>query len=455
MAWSAHAVNRMRLLFTFDAPVTRRLYVVNGLALIAVKYWVDVTLVRLLAQEWWALWDYARPVPKLWPEGLNGAHPALVVLLSVWALPFLWIGITMSARRALDAGLSAWWSLAFLVPGLNYVLMAALSVLPSRERRPLTVRVSSDRRRLPRVLRAIALGAGIGLVLLLVSVYAFRSYGIALFFATPFVVGALSAYSFNRGHAATIHDTIEVETVAIALLAGVVLLGAIEGAVCIAMALPLAFVVGAMGAAIGRQIALTDPHAARNSLVAVAVIPLTAVVETRIPVPAPREVRSSVIIAAAPAVVWRNVIAFPPLPPPNELLFRTGIAYPLSARLDGAGLGAVRYCEFSTGAFVEPITTWDPGHRLSFDVVRDPPPLREWSPYLGLHPPHLDGYFRARRGEFRLIALADGRTRLEGSTWYELRVRPFGYWAPMADVLVRTIHERVLKHIKSVAEAGA
>jgi hypothetical protein len=153
-------------------------------------------------------------------------------------------------------------------------------------------------------------------------------------------------------------------------------------------------------------------------------------------------------------VVWRNVIAFPPLPEPSDLVFRAGVAYPRRAEIHGSGVGAVRYCVFSTGAFVEPITVWEPGRRLSFDVREQPRPLQEWSPYADVAPPHLDGYFRSRRGEFRLIALAGGRTRLEGSTWYEMRLYPEAYWVLFGDVLISRIHRRVLEHIRVTAESA-
>jgi len=97
------------------------------------------------------------------------------------------------------------------------------------------------------------------------------------------------------------------------------------------------------------------------------------------------------------------------------------------AWLGGRGVGAVRHCEFSTGPFVEPITRWEPGKRLSFDVASQPPPMQEWSPFKNVHPPHLDASLRSRRGEFRLIPLPGGRTRLEGSTWYELSIEPRVY----------------------------
>ncbi|HET8624834.1 MAG TPA: hypothetical protein VFM14_14820 [Gemmatimonadales bacterium] len=141
------------------------------------------------------------------------------------------------------------------------------------------------------------------------------------------------------------------------------------------------------------------------------------------------------------------------IPEPEELLFRAGVAYPRYAIIEGSGGGAVRHCVFSTGAFVEPITHWEPGARLGFTVAQSPAPLRELSLYAGISPPHLDGYMRARRGEFRLVALPGGRTRLEGSTWYELAMAPEGYWQLFADHLIGRIHGRVLRHIAREAEA--
>jgi hypothetical protein len=91
---------------------------------------------------------------------------------------------------------------------------------------------------------------------------------------------------------------------------------------------------------------------------------------------------------------------------------------------------------------------------LAFDVVSSPPPLQELSPY-EIHPPHLDGFLVSRRGQFRLIPLPGGGTRLEGSTWYELRLLPQSYWALWADAFIHAIHHRVLTHIGRLAEQRA
>lgn len=153
-----------------------------------------------------------------------------------------------------------------------------------------------------------------------------------------------------------------------------------------------------------------------------------------------------------PKTYGPHLARFSELPEPSQWAFRLGIAHPLRARIEGTGVGAVRYCEFSTGPFVEPITRWEAPTRLSFDVRSQPPPMTELSPYQSLHPPHLDGYFRSVRGEFRLVALPGGKTRLEGSTWYELDILPVRYWALWSDGLIHAIHGRVLDHIKTLAE---
>src|SRR5207244_10954230 len=89
---------------------------------------------------------------------------------------------------------------------------------------------------------------------------------------------------------------------------------------------------------------------------------------------------------------------------------------------------------------------------LAFDVVAQPDPLSEFSPYRNLRPPHLDGYFDSHRGEFRLYRTSRG-TLLSGTTWYSNRMEPQVYWKLWSDVLIHRIHMRVLEQIKREAEA--
>jgi uncharacterized membrane protein YhaH (DUF805 family) len=444
----------LRLWFSLDEPVDRWAYVETGVILMVVKYGIDAFLVLLVAGQLWSPLDYL--VPSLFMRTLKlGDAPAwLLVAMVLWTLPFLWIGVSMSLRRALDAGGSPWLAFLFFVPLVNYSLMGFLALLPSRslETASRSSKPVTSGQRVAAV-RALVVGVVAGIALVAVCTLVLRGYGAALFLGTPFLVGAISAFVLNRDEPRTMAITQWVVVLTVVLIGLGLLLFGVEGVICLAMALPLAFPIAAFGAVAGRAIARERPGTSLHAVAVVLVLPGLAAAERAGAPPQLREVVSAIEVTAPPAVVWQNVVSFSELTEPPWWFFRLGIAYPLRATIVGAGVGAIRRCEFSTGAFVEPITTWDEPRRLAFGVTSQPPPLTEWSPYRSLHPPHLDGYFRARGGEFRLIALPGGRTRLEGSTWYELDMAPVVYWTVWADVLVHAIHDRVLTHVKRLAEA--
>jgi hypothetical protein len=78
--------------------------------------------------------------------------------------------------------------------------------------------------------------------------------------------------------------------------------------------------------------------------------------------------------------------------------------------------------------------------------------MQEWNPFFDIHPPHLDGFLVAKNGEFRLTALPGGKTLLTGSTLYQHGLWPASYWRTWSDPIIHAIHNRVLKHIKMLAE---
>ena len=211
--------------------------------------------------------------------------------------------------------------------------------------------------------------------------------------------------------------------------------------------LPAAIVGGLLGYLIA-QATMSGP-----AWLAVAfILPSSATIEHWLTKPVEYEVVSVVEIDASPDDVWQTVVAFPEIEHPPGWLHRLGVAYPVRARIEGQGVGAVRYCEFSTGDFVEPITVWDQPRRLAFDVQDQPCPMDEISPWEDIHPPHLHGYLTSHHGEFRLIETSDGGTRLEGRTWYSVDMYPQIYWKKWTDQIIHSIHFRVLNHIRDVVE---
>jgi uncharacterized membrane protein YhaH (DUF805 family) len=444
----------LRTLFGLHGRVNRRAYLVTGISLMLLKYALDATAIYLIAHVVWTPLDYLVPLFTYRAAKLAAIPPQLALVFALWTLPFIWIGVTMMMKRAIDAGKSPAWCAFFLIPILNYAVMLWLGAFPSipNSVAPAVDAHAASGARYRSALLGIAGAAAVALVAVLFSVFAFGSYGLTLFLATPFIQGMVVGYSYNRDRQTTGAETVSVVALSVLLVGGVMLLFALEGVVCLLMALPLALGLGALGGLVGRVMARARSGGGLGFAPALFALPSGAMMDKVSP-PAPTyEVVSTVDVAAAPQTVWTHVVQFGEITEAPAWYFRAGIAYPLRASIRGTGVGAVRRCEFSTGAFVEPITAWEPPSRLAFDVIAQPPPLRELSIYAKVYAPHLDGYFRSSRGEFRMIALANGETRLEGHTWYSVAIYPQAYWRGASEMLLHRIHRRVLEQVKRESE---
>lgn len=287
----------------------------------------------------------------------------------------------------------------------------------------------------------------------------FELYGWSLYLAAPLMCGAAASLIHNRRSNRSAKESMRVALFAGGFSLGTFLLMGFEGLICIAMTAPVALPLFVAGGYIGFRIrgALKGGKSSdAASLILLAFVPFLMGFEASLArSPKERQVSTAVTIAGDASEVWREVVAFSPIPEPTDWIFRMGIAYPTSARIDGVGVGAIRYCSFSTGDFIEPITAWVENERLAFDVAEQPMPMTEISPYAGVSPPHLDWVFRSTRGEFTIQARADGTVELVGTTWYELAIEPKFYWGWLSDQLVHAIHHRVLEHIKRAVESGA
>jgi len=442
----------LRLWFGFSDPVDRGTYFRHGLGLTAFKYGLDALLIWRFADRVWTPLDYLNPLLQARQELLQDGPAWLLPLLIAMALPFLWIGVSMSMRRAIDAGRSPWIALLFFVPVINFVLMAILSLAPplSKMQWPVEPPPLAMDDRIKSAMLGVAASVAITLLTVGIGVYLRRSYSTGFFLGVPFTVGYISSYIYNHGHARPAGQSILLAMGSVTIAAGSLVIFALEGVICIAMAWPIALAVAFPGAVLGRIMATRDVRASTGAGLAL-LVPLLVGVEPR-PTPPSQEVLTIVEIAAPPEIVWRHVVTFPDLPPPTEWLFRAGVAAPTRARIEGRGVGAIRYCDFTTGSFVEPITAWEENRLLAFDITAQAPPMNEVTPYRDVHPPHLDGYFRATHGEFRLIPLPGGRTRLEGRTRYVVDMFPQVYWTVPAREIVTAIHTRVLHHIQTLAE---
>lgn len=298
---------------------------------------------------------------------------------------------------------------------------------------------------------SISISVVIGGLLTILGIYGVGEYGIAIFVVTPFFLGFAPVILFGYKNKIRASDSRKIGLFSLTFFMLGLVFFAIEGFICIIMAMPIGLVFAWIGSYIG-YLVIRKSHKKGpvGMFVLILFIPSYSLFEKQID-PEIYSVVTSIEIAASPEKVWENVVEFPQLEKPKEFIFQTGISYPINAKIKGKGVGAIRYCNFTTGSFVEPITKWDEPNLLAFEVLEQPAPMKEIS-FWDIDAPHLHDYFVSKKGQFKLVRLKNGNTKLIGTTWYYNNIKPNLYWNIWSDYIVHQIHNRVLKHIKKNAE---
>ena len=443
--------------FAPSAPMRRLRYILISISLLAVAFALLRIVLVMLAGEMVFIndaWHFLDPLGLVFANGREFWYAVAIHLA-------LSVGLTAVAiHRATDAGINPWLGLLMLIPVVRVFVFTAFAVLPSEKHTSALdiPKATMLGRILPRstmgsAITAVLLAMFVALPLGFLNVRIMNEYGLVLFIGLPFLIGVSSSYCYNYHQVRSIQQSIGVGLMAILLALALIFLLAMEGLLCLIMAAPLAALIAIPGAMIGHALSgnihRRGPTITSMLLLAPAFMAFEANQERISP---EFKVTTSVIVEATPKLVWDRLVAFSPMAPPTELLFLSGISYPMQARIEGTGIGAVRYCQFNTGPFVEPITVWNEPVLLAFDVAKAPPPMTEMTIYDNINAPHVEGFFHSKHGQFRLTPNPDGTTTLEGTTWYTHDIWPAWYWRVWSDAILHRIHGRVLEHIKADAE---
>ncbi len=443
-------------LFTPQGQIAPGPFLVSGILLFLVKNNVDRWAAAYVGSQF-EIVDYFSSGIRSLPV----KDPWALTFLAAWAVPFAWMGVCLCVKRLRDARLPLWFVVLFFVPFVNLLFFLVLTIVRSRAGAD-GGKTSETEDPDPGVVRpawiAVLVAALSGVLIVLLANGVLATYGFGLFYGTPFFVGLLAAAIDSWNVERPFRRSMSVALAANGLIALVLLAFALEGALCLVMAAPLAVPLAALGAAVGRLVTprrLTPAQAHAFLLVFSIGTPAGATLEaSRAAAPDLRLVETSLDVRASDEAVFDQVVTFDRLEAPKEWLFRLGVAYPTHATIDGAGVGATRRCHFSTGTFVEPIEVWDRPRRLAFKVSSNPDPLREWSPWGAIRPAHVMSAFSSERGEFSIETVPGGSTLLIGRTWYRHNLFPQWYWGELTDVMIHAIHRRVLDHIRRRAEAA-
>ena len=413
--------------------------------------WGDVIGTRFLNTYLWQ--------SLYWTAGDQWLTASSVVSL----LTFVYICIVLVLARLRSAGIKVWWVFLFFVPAVKLLFFVTLCFVGSsaiggfgNEAGRTWIQRWTPRSRFGAALAGIAILALVGTPMVWLATSIFGDYGWCLFLGAPFALGFCSVIIYNVHGQQNWKSSCGVALATVGLLAVILLVAAIEGVICIFMAAPVAAVMALIGGRIAHNVSerLRSKGGTQPIICAVlVVVPCSMSLEHAAVLTAPLlSVKTEQVVNAPPGVVWKHIVSFGDLPPPTEWMFRAGVAYPLRTTIQGSGVGATRNCELSTGPVVETVETWDEPHVLRFKVTKNPEAMHELSPYGRIRPPHLTGYMQSRVGQFVLVELSEGRTRIEGTSWYEHHLWPVGYWRLWSDEVIHAVHRRVLHQVKLLAE---
>jgi uncharacterized membrane protein YhaH (DUF805 family) len=403
--------------------------------------------------EWWAS---IMPLRALF---VHNAIPDLTLIVAfAYLLIATWALAALAFRRAADADISEWIAVFAIAPVIQIPVILCLCFAPSRSAQdhpPVADRSNAAEPAWPAAALGVVVGMGLTLFAVAMGALLFGVYGFGIFVASPFVIGAATAYFANRKTDLGASRTSLLVASAAALGSIALVMVALEGLVCIAVAAPLGLGVALVGGVLGRAVALSTRRSTEQSLSGLALLPLVFAIETIFPASTSFDTYQSIDVHAPPEAVWQSIIRMDSIDEPLALPFRLGVAYPLRGEIIGEGVGAERRGEFSTGTALESVTEWVPNQKLAFVVVHDVPAMRELSPYQHVHAPHISGYMRTKQTSFELSARSDGHTEIIERSSHELKLEPLAYWLPVARWVVHENNARVLAHIRRHAERGA
>ncbi len=464
-------------------PLGRLPFFVSGALLSLLKVGADFGIARAFARPFSLLY-YVSPVDA--PLFHPGESYRFYAAMWACALPFIAVGVWLTAQRLMDAALNPFLALLFFVPFANLLFIALVTAAPPRpiiapqQMPPQDAYRQSGQAvsipvptRSPGALLFMSAGMGtvIGLGALALSVGLFKEYGAALMLGAPTISGFATGAFYARLDPSGKFQRAALATLVTCMLTlGVIMVFAVEGAVCLVMALPLLVIPAFVGAYIGFAMARSVGAGKVPKVIAASILSLPGIfaLEHVSPLPplAPPPVTTEIIVDAPPERVFPNVVRVSEMPAPTELLFRVGVAYPLRATMDDGTsaaspqrgqdqedrVGATRRCEFNTGTAMETVTRFEAPNHFAFHIDSQPDPLREQTLYHTVRQPHLNGYVRNQEGIFDLEELPGGKTRVRAQSIYTVAMGPETYWRLWTDASIHAIHGRVLEHIKEESE---
>ncbi len=220
--------------------------------------------------------------------------------------------------------------------------------------------------------QSVLLGLGGGFLYGLISYFIFQYNGsvmlLSFLIGVPFVVGVVCALLTSQPFSFSITNAV----IAITLIALTTLIFQFEAIICWIILAPIAYAMALLGVSL--VYAFRRFWAKPSVLFGLVLLPfITLPLEKHSTSPTSYHVTSnSLVIEANAATVWEAIKSVPAIEAREYKAgwsHRLGLPRPISATLEGQGVGAVRRATFSSGlVFLERINSWQVNESLAFVI---------------------------------------------------------------------------------------
>ncbi|GFE79980.1 hypothetical protein GCM10011487_19800 [Steroidobacter agaridevorans] len=277
---------------------------------------------------------------------------------------------------------------------------------------------------------------------------------IAFLVGTPTAAGAITVYGARHASASWAFAIFAPWGTVLLMMLGCALT-LLEGSICIALLTPLFLACASVGG-VGMECALRAAKTRQSHLKAVALLPLLIfVAESGVDHRTQsRELRSSILIDAAPGTVWKEILtarAIQPAELPFSLTHLIGVPRPVEGINVSSADGEVRYSKWERGVSFRAVVTerveqksitW----RYLFDQQSFPPGAMDEHVAIG------GRYFDIGDTTFNLRPAPGGRTELQIVAHYRVTTRINFYAVPAATILGKDFMATLLGFYKGRSE---
>lgn len=286
------------------------------------------------------------------------------------------------------------------------------------------------------------------------SVFVLGDYGTSLFALTPLALGALAAFLRGADSPATFADCLSSALTATWLAMIGLLVLALEGIICIAMAFPLTIGMVMVGAALGYGLQRARWHRGAVTTCLVLISPLSMIGENAMErMPLPVEVVTEQHVPVSSEQLWSVMTTPTQLGLSSTMLGKIGLTVPEHIELKADGSQRMLECQTSNGDIRLDVLEYAEGKKLAFRPSSNVAPMKELTPYEEIEAPHLNGYFEVELGAIEIEPQGDG-TLVRATTRLRHRIWPATYWELFTYPIFDTMHSEVIAALADAAQRG-